>query len=108
MHCMLQKKKLPYVDKLRIVQLFEADFNSALKYILGRKLLYRGEEQKINSNQTHGSRPGRSTHDALTVTALTYDLARLERLNIVSIFNDAAGCYDRMLHNLMTVTTRRM
>ena len=105
---MLQKKKIPYIDKLRIIQLFEADFNSCLKYILGRKLLYHGEDQCINSNQTHGSRPGRSTHDALTVTALSYDLARLERLTMVSIFNDAAGCYDRMLHNLMTVTTRRM
>ena len=101
-------KKLPYVDKLRIVQLFEADFNSALKYILGRKLLYHGEEQGVNSNQTHGSRPGRSTHDTLTVMTLTYDLARLERLTMVSIFYDAAGCYDRMLHDLMTLTTTRM
>ena len=27
---------------------------------------------------------------------------------MVSIFNDAAGCYDRMLQNLMTVTVWRM
>ena len=27
---------------------------------------------------------------------------------MMSIFNDAAGCYDRMLHNLMTIATRRM
>ena len=102
------KKARPYVDKLRIIQLFEADFNLALKYILGRKLLYHGEDQCINSTQTHGSQPGRSTHDALSITTLAYDLARLERTTLVSILNDAAGCYDRMLHNLMTVTTRRM
>ena len=34
-HCMLQKKEKPYLNKLRIVQLFEADFNSASKYIIG-------------------------------------------------------------------------
>ena len=108
LHCMLQKKRARYIDKLRIIQLFEADFNSALKYILGRKLLYHGEDQCINSNQTHGSRPGRSTHDALTITTLSADLARLERLTMIIIFNDTAGCYDRMLHNFMTVTARRM
>ena len=27
---------------------------------------------------------------------------------MTSIFNNAVGCYDRMLHNLMIVTTRRM
>ena len=108
MHCVLQKKRFPYVDKLRIVQLFEAEFNSALKYILGRKLIYHGEEQCIDSDQTHGLRPGWSTHDALTITTLAYDLARLEQLTMVSIFNDAAGCYDRMAQNLITIATRKM
>ena len=106
--CMLQKKNKPYIIKLRIIELFEADFNSGLKYILGRQLLYHSETHGINSNQTHGSRPGRSTHDALTITKLTYDIARLDKVNIVSIFNDAAGCYDRMRHNLMTVSSERM
>ena len=70
--------------------------------------MYHGEDDGINRNQTHGSRPGCSTHDALTVTTLAADLARLERLTMITILNNAAGCYDRMLHNLMTVTTRRM
>ena len=107
-HCMLQKKKQPFINKLRIIQLFEADFNSALKYVLGRKLLYYSEEQSLNSTQTHGSRPGRSTHDALKINTLSYDIARLERIKMITLFNDATGCYDRMRHNLTTITTRRM
>ena len=107
-HCMLQKKKVAFIDKLRIIQLFEADFNSALKYVLGRRLLYYSEEQGLNSNQTHGSRPGRSTHDALKINTLTYDIARLDRTTMITLFNDAAGCYDRMRHNLTTITTRHM
>ena len=108
MHWMIQKKRLPYIDKLRMVQLFETDFNSALKYMLDRRRLYHGEEEGINSNQTHDSRPDRATHNALTIAILSADLERLKRLAMVTIFNDAAGYYDRMLHNIMTVTTRRM
>ena len=107
-HCILQKKKQPFINKLRIIQLFEADFNSAPKCVLVRRLLYYSEEQGLNSTQTHGSRPGQSTHDTLNINTLTYDTARLECLQMITLFNDVAGCYDRMRHNLTTITTRRM
>jgi len=106
--CMLQNKHRPFITKLRIIELFEADFNSRLKYILGRKLLYHGEEHVINSTQTHDSRPVRATHDALNITKLAYDIARLDKVTMVSIFKDAAGYYDRMRYNLMKITTERM
>lgn len=103
--CMLQKKNKPFIIKLCIIEIFEADFNSGLKYILGRKLLYHGEEHGINSTKTHGSRPGRATHDVLTITEMSYYIARLDKVTILSIFNNAVGCYYRMQHNLMTITT---
>ena len=99
---------MAFIEKLRIIQLFEADFNSTLKYVLGRKLLYYSEDKGLNSTQTHGSRPGRSAHDALKINTLTYDIGRLDKTLMITIFNDAAGCYDRMRHNLTTITTRRM
>ena len=34
-HCMLQKKDYPFSQKMRIIQLFEGDFNGALKYLMG-------------------------------------------------------------------------
>ena len=107
-HCVLLKKKGSYVSKLRIVQLFLIAFNSALKYILGRRLLYHWEEQGINSNQTHGSRPGRSTYDALIVGNISHDIARLENISIVTVLNDVAECYNRTRHNLITISTRKM
>ena len=70
--------------------------------------MYHGEEEGINRNQIRGSRPGRTTHDSLTIVTLSEDLARLERLAMITIFNDTAGCYDIMLRNLMDITTRRM
>ena len=65
-HCILQKKK-PYINKLRIIQLSEADFISALKNITGRRTLYHGEARGINSDQIHEPMPGRITHSTLSI-----------------------------------------
>ena len=35
LHCMIQKLKVAYVTKLRIVQLYEADFNTMLNFYSG-------------------------------------------------------------------------
>ena len=94
-YCMLFK------NKIKDGTAFKADFNSGLKYILGRRLLYYVEEQGINSHQTHGSRSERSTHNDLTIGKLSHDISRLDRIRMITIFNDAARCYDRMRHNLV-------
>ena len=94
LHCMIQKDPLPKITRLRIVQLYEADFNSMLKYVLGRKLMHHSEEHRINSPQLYGSRKGKSTQEALITLRVIYDLARLDRCHMVSLFNDLKGCYD--------------
>ena len=43
LHCMIQKVKKPYVKKLRIVQLYEADFNTMMKIMLGKRLMGHSE-----------------------------------------------------------------
>ena len=50
LHCTIQKKKKPYINKLRIVQLYEADFNTMLKILLGRRLMNHGEEHELNGH----------------------------------------------------------
>ena len=47
LHVMLQKETVPYIHRLRIIQLFEADYNGALK-ILARRLLANTEEHHLN------------------------------------------------------------
>lgn len=66
-HCMLQKKKHPYYHKMRIIQLFEGDFNEGLKYLLGRQLMRHivkkrfitparnvWEHSRTDSSRSHG------------------------------------------------------
>ena len=45
-HCMIKKRDVPYINQLRIVQLYEADFNSVLKFLPGKRMLQH--EKKWN------------------------------------------------------------
>jgi hypothetical protein len=108
LHCMIQKVSKPYVTKLRIMQLYEADFNTMLKLMLGRRLMGHSEKYGLNGHQLYGSRKGKSTYEALITVRVIYDMARTQRDYLVSMFNDLKGCYDRVRPALNTVATRRI
>ena len=63
---------LPYLTRLRVIHLFEADYNLFLKLVYGRRLVKNAERSHSLNDQQHGSRPRRMTTDALL-------LARLEK-----------------------------
>ena len=48
----------PRIKKLRIIMLYEADFNFVLKLIWGNRLVQNAEYHKALGNSNHGSRPG--------------------------------------------------
>ena len=74
---MLQKKDHPYSQKLRIIQLFEGDFNGALKYIIGRKLMkYVTKEDGFDSDM-FGSISGKTAIEALINLQLIFDHHRI-------------------------------
>lgn len=107
LHCMIQKKPLPYITKLRIVQLYAADFNSVLKFVISKKMMTHNRKHG-NVNEQLYAHKNKSTYDALITTRAMYDMARIRRENLISIFNDLKGCYDRVRPALNTITTRRM
>ena len=104
---MIQKKAKPFVNKLWIVQLYKADFNSLLKHLLGRQLMEYSERHGINGHQLYGSRKGRTTYDALITTRVIYDMARVQMAYIISLFNDLRGNYDRIWLSLNTIAIYR-
>ena len=107
-HVMLQKKKQPFSQKLRIIQLFEGDFNGGLKYLLGRKLMWHATEEGIMDTDTYGSRTGRTAPEAVVNLQLIFDDSRLWKKNIGMLFNDADGCYDRIAPLLGEIAVRRI
>ena len=107
-HCMLKKKKLPFSQKLRIIQLFEGDFNGALKYILGRKMMHYITKHKVIDSETYGSRTGKTSIEAIMTLQLILDNTRIWKKNMGLLFNDADGCFDRIPANLAEVALRRI
>jgi len=76
-HCMLQKKPEPFANSFRNIQLYEGDFNGALKLILGRRLMRHADEHQINSGET--GRKGRNCHELLARIQYTSEYSRIMR-----------------------------
>ena len=59
---MIEKKPgLFLLEKLRTINLFEADYNWLLGLIFGLRMVYSAEDQQQLSDSQWGARPGRST-----------------------------------------------
>ena len=107
-HCMLQKKQHPFSQKMRIIQLFEGDFNGALKYLMGRRLMWHITHNKVIDADTYGSRLGKTATEAILNLQLIFDYCRLQKHNLGMLFNDADGCYDRIPPALADIALRRV
>jgi hypothetical protein len=90
----------PIIEKLRIIMLYEADFNFVLKLIWGKRLVRHAESNLALSSDNHGSRPGRKCTDALLEKLLIYENARLTRPSLIAVDNDAKSCYYRIIKSL--------
>ena len=91
----------PTINRLRIIHLFEADFNFFLKLIWGSRLVRRAQDyDMINSGQQYGSVPGKTAIELVMLNQLSNDICRTNKTNIIRFENDASACYDRILVHL--------
>ena len=94
---MLQKKKCPFSQKLRIIQLFGGNFNGGLKFLLGRQLMKHATKEGIFDSDTYGSRTGKTATEAVINLQMIFDDSRLwEKKTFAMLFNNAEGCYNRI------------
>ena len=93
---------------MRIIQLFEGDFNGVLKYILGRKMMWHITSNKLVDADTYGSHLGKTATEAVLNLQLILDNCRIWKQNFGMIFNDADGCYDRIPPSLADIALRRL
>jgi hypothetical protein len=98
----------PFLTRLRIIHLFEADYNLFLKILFGRRMVSNAERYNALNDQQHGSRPRRMTMDALFLSRLEKDLIRQTKTNAAHMDNDATGCYDRIIVSLGMMACRRL
>jgi hypothetical protein len=97
----------PRLNRLRIIHLFEADYNLFLKLLWGSRLVRRAVNFNLLNDGQHGSVPGRTTMDPIMLNQLTTDLCRLLKINYARFDNDASACYDRIIVALAMLAARR-
>jgi hypothetical protein len=105
---MIYKKPGVYLmKKLRVIHLFEADYNFIIGTIFGRRAMYSG----VDNNTLHSSQwaqPGRQCSDVVVMRELTLAVSKLSKTPLAGFENDAAACYDRIVMNLVSAIFDRM
>ena len=97
----------PKINRLRIIHLFEADYNLFLKLTWGSRLVRRAVKMKLLNDGQHGSTPGKTTMEPIMLTQLTADMSRLLKINYARFDNDASACFDRIIVALGMLAARR-
>jgi hypothetical protein len=98
----------PLLNKLRVIHLFEADFNLCLRILWGMRLMRQAERRKALGEQQFGSRKGKSSEEVVLYKALTYELWNLTRTDGGTFDNDAKACYDRVIPNMTSICAQRL
>jgi hypothetical protein len=105
---MIYKKPGVYlIDRLRVIHLFEADYNFVIGLIFGRRALYSGVEH-VTLHPSQLAQPGRQCADVVVLRELTLSMAHMLNISLDGFENDAAACYDRLLMNMMGAASERM
>ena len=69
----------------------------------------RHTTSKANADlSTFGSLPGQNAIEAMKMIQLTYENHRIFTRPMITIFNDAAGCYDQIRQNMADIAMRRI
>jgi hypothetical protein len=90
------------VEKLRAIQLYEADFNCYNQFIFGRHTMKTLTESGQIPEELFTLK-GSTAEDAKFDKTLMADLSRQARHPMIVTSADAANCYDRVNHVIMSL-----
>jgi hypothetical protein len=94
----------PLLGKLRVIHIYEADWNLLLKYFIAYKVHGAAcRAQTVQPEQT-GGRPGKCTAHTAALTTITAETICLQKVTGATIYNDAKACFDRIIENISNAT----
>ena len=89
------------VKKLRAVQLYKANFNCYNQFVFGKEAMQKLTDSGYILKELF-SQKGSTAKDAKFDKTLMADLSRQARQPMAIILADAACCYDRVNHVIMS------
>jgi hypothetical protein len=84
------------LDKLRVIHLFEADFNLMVGILFGRRAMYHNVDKKLLHLGQYG-RPGGECQDVAFAKILHTHMATFSHTPIGQFESDAASCFNRIV-----------
>ena len=95
------------VHRLRVIHIFEADWQAINKIIVARQTI-RHAEKKNSLPDTLGAGPGKMAIDTAVHRILQYEYLGASLTAAVCQYNDAAACYDRIIENQANLCLRAL
>ena len=96
------------INRLRIINFYEADHNLILKCFWPNKATHLTEESKTLGENTWDARPNCSTeHDTLLDEIIT-EIHRLTYLSLCKFQDDTVACYDRIVPTHAMIYSRKL
>ena len=96
------------VEKLRVIQLIEADINFYFKLLRGKKLVRNMIKNNLFLPEQFGDCPGTLRMSMTLIKVPSFDLIRLLRASATIFNNDAKACYARVLPFLAVLCCIRL
>ena len=93
------------LESLRIINLFEADFNLLIGIVFGRRAMSYQSKNKIIHKDQYG-RPGGECPDVAFTKILHYHMSHYTKTALGSFESDAASCFDRIVMSLAFICYR--
>jgi hypothetical protein len=94
------------VHRLRVIHLYEADYNFMLQ-AKWRDLLRHAEKEKLLHPGQYGSRAGRDALIPAFLEEMKNEICYATRKSLINFDNDAASCYDRIIPALASLIGRK-
>jgi endonuclease/exonuclease/phosphatase family metal-dependent hydrolase len=84
------------LDKLRVIHLFEADFNLTVGILFGRRAMYHARDHSL-LHDGQGGRLGSECMDVTLTKVLHITMAHLTKTPLGLFESDAEACFDRIV-----------
>jgi hypothetical protein len=93
------------LDRLRVIHLFEADFNLLVGVLFGRRAMYHQVDQHLLHPGQYG-RPGGECQDPAILKVLHNHLTTYTQTYLGQFESDATACFDHMVMNFVLLCFR--
>ena len=106
--CMIEKiPGTPKINKLRVIHLYEADYNAFNKLIWQRGIVWEAHKNNSLNPAQSGSRPNHNCIDVVMSKSQKYIYSSLTRTSMATMDNGAKSCYDRMVATLALLVSHK-